>query len=511
MRYFPLSDLERLASLQASLEQNELIFDPVECALWAADIFHEGVAPLAIIRPRAKSSISSAMAAANTLGFAVVPRGGGLSYSAGTVPGIAPWLGLDTRSLEGIIEINPADMYVTVGAGCTWETLFEALRPLGLRTPFWGPSSGRFSTICATLSQNAVLYGSGRYGAAAGSVLGFELVTAEGRTFRTGSAAGSPLSTPFFRHYGPDLTGLFIGDNGAFAIKVTATLQLIHAPEFNAFTAFEFTGRQACASAMDEIGRRQLASECFAFDAAILARGLPVDDVSMAGPMIIAAAGRRYPASLGFRLDAAVEGRTAGDAASALAEIDAICRAAGGVAKHDSFLKAMRQEPFGSPNLILGSVGERWVPLHGIVPHSQHVGALDAIDDYMNARAAIIAEHEIEWGYSTLLVGPSAVLIEPALYWKDSRHALIESYFDRSVLASVLSYPENRSARAAIMLLRTGLIETFQRIGAVHLQIGRLYPLRPAQGEDANPLFDAIKKSLDPGNHLNPGIFNRPG
>jgi FAD/FMN-containing dehydrogenase len=510
MEPFRPSDTDDLlAPLRAALAPGELIVDPALCALWATDIFHEGSAPLAIMRPGAKSSVPAALAAANAMGLAVVPRGGGLSYSAGTLPDTTSWLGLDTRSLEDIIAINPVDMYVTVGAGCTWNSLHEALSPLGLRTPFWGPASGLFSTVCATLSQNAVLYGSGRYGAAADSVLGFEVVTADGGVLHTGSACGSLSPTPFFRHYGPDLTGLFIGDNGALAIKVSATLQLIHTPEAVAFAAFEFTDRRRCVTAMDEIGRRQLASECFAFDAAILARALPPTDPAWSGPIVTAAAGRRYPVTLGFRLDIAVEGRDADALESTLTEIATICRAQGAVGELDSLLQQILQQPFGSPSMMLTAAGERWIPVHGIVPHSRHIQALDAIDDYMNGQRDIVAAHGIEWGYSALLVGPSAVLIEPNLYWKDSRHALLESYFDHDALAAIPRHPENRPARAAIAAIRSGLIQTFQTIGAVHLQVGRLYPVGAASSPEASALLHAIKSQLDPGDRLNPGMYAR--
>ena len=54
---------------------------------------------------------------------------------------------VDTSSLNEILEINQQDMYVRVEAGCTWKALYEVLRPLGLRTPFWGPLSGIHATV----------------------------------------------------------------------------------------------------------------------------------------------------------------------------------------------------------------------------------------------------------------------------------------------------------------------------------------------------------------------------
>ncbi|MEI8648087.1 hypothetical protein P4S73_09570 [Paraglaciecola sp. Hal342] len=40
----------------------------------------------------------------------------------------------------------------------------------------------------------------------------------------TGSGA-QVNGSPFFRHYGPDLTGIFTCDNGALGFKATATFR----------------------------------------------------------------------------------------------------------------------------------------------------------------------------------------------------------------------------------------------------------------------------------------------
>ena len=52
--------------------------------------------------------------------------------------------------------------------GCAFN---RALKPLGLRTPFWGPLSGLSSTIGGGLSQNNAFFGAGLYGPSVESVL----------------------------------------------------------------------------------------------------------------------------------------------------------------------------------------------------------------------------------------------------------------------------------------------------------------------------------------------------
>ena len=101
-------------------------------------------------------------------------------------------------------------MLVTVEAGCTWAQLYDVLRPMGLRTPLWGTLSGLKATIGGGMSQNGLFWGAA-HGTIATSAIRFEVVLADGRVVRTGS--------DFLRPFGPDLTGLFAADSGAFGIK----------------------------------------------------------------------------------------------------------------------------------------------------------------------------------------------------------------------------------------------------------------------------------------------------
>ena len=71
-------------------------------------------------------------------GVAMVPRGGGASYTDGYLLAGEDHVLIDTCALD-MIEIDEANALVRVGAGVTWATLRAALAAKGLRTPFWGP------------------------------------------------------------------------------------------------------------------------------------------------------------------------------------------------------------------------------------------------------------------------------------------------------------------------------------------------------------------------------------
>ncbi len=219
----------------------------------------------AVVRPGNPEEVARATAAATSAGFSVLARGGGSSYTGGLLPDRPNSVVIDTKRLDRVVEINTDDMYVVVEVGCTWQELHLALKPHGVRPPFWGPASGGTATIGGSLSQNAILHGSALYGAAAESVLGLEVVLADGSLVPTGS--GSTVGAkPFFRHYGPDLTGIFLGDTGALGIKTRAVLRLMRTPPSARFASFEFADGQQFAEAMAEVARSRLVTMCFGMD-----------------------------------------------------------------------------------------------------------------------------------------------------------------------------------------------------------------------------------------------------
>jgi FAD/FMN-containing dehydrogenase len=107
--------------------------------------------------------------------------------------------------------------------------------------------------------------GSAEYGTVAESVLGLEVALSDGRLVPTGSRANRG-GKPFFRHYGPDLTGVFLSDTGALGLKVEATIRLIRAPQFTEYASFSFADFYDLAKAQTEIGRAGLTAECFGLD-----------------------------------------------------------------------------------------------------------------------------------------------------------------------------------------------------------------------------------------------------
>lgn len=130
-------------------------------------------------------------------------------------------------------------------AGCTWKSLFEALNPLGLRTPYWGPLSGMYATVGGALSQNSLFHGSGLILDGRSQCDRTEVVLADGTVLETGSGSHR-YSNAFWRHFGPDLTGMFTADTGAFGIKAVAVLRLQTLQSHTAYLSHSSIPRRRC-------------------------------------------------------------------------------------------------------------------------------------------------------------------------------------------------------------------------------------------------------------------------
>ena len=140
-----------------------------------------------VVAPGSLDELSATVAATTAAGFAIAPRGAGMSYTGGYLPADARTVSLDMRRMDRVLRVSPADMTVTVEAGCTWAALNAALAPHGLRTPFWGPMSGLKSTIGGGLSSLNAMFGAGHHGTTSESVVAVTVVLADGRVLRTGA------------------------------------------------------------------------------------------------------------------------------------------------------------------------------------------------------------------------------------------------------------------------------------------------------------------------------------
>ncbi|MEW5961842.1 MAG: FAD-binding oxidoreductase [Chloroflexota bacterium] len=185
--------------------------------------------PDIVVRPRTTAEISEIMKIANEFKVPVTPRGGGSAQEAGSTAARGGII-VETLRLDQIIELDESNGTVTVEAGITYVKLMDYLEKKGWKIGV-APSGAMAGTPGAHIARPGVGWGNIKYVSSGDQALGLKVVLPNGDIVQTGTAA-NPNSDVFFRYgLGPDLTGLFIGAEGAFGILTECTLRIYPFPE----------------------------------------------------------------------------------------------------------------------------------------------------------------------------------------------------------------------------------------------------------------------------------------
>lgn len=486
--------------------------------LMSHDVYDSGDPPVVVVRPVDVARLQAAVRACAHAGVAMVPRGGGASYTDGYLLRGRDHVVIDTGALDAI-EVDVANAVVTVGAGVTWAALDAALVPHGLRTPFWGPFSGMVATIGGSVSQNAVSHGSAAHGISAESLLSLDVVLANGELMLTGAAAG-------LRHFGPDLTGLFCGDCGALGIKATIRLPLIARRAAFEGVSFAFPDFAAFAKAGWIAQVEGVDDEHFGLDLALSQGQIARQEgagsrlaiavqVLKAAPNLVAGlkqlakmglAGNRAVTADAYMWHFMIEGVDATDARARANRLRSLLAPLGREIANSvpNVVKAM---PFAKLYNVLGPAGERWVPLHGVLAHDAVTGFHDALLALYAERGAEMSRLGVWQGGMFSPVGSTGFLYEIALYWPDARSPFHEAAIDADHLATVPTYPAAPEVAAFVDQLKRDIVALYAEHGAGHFQIGRAYPYRDRLDPAALALLRAVKSELDPAGIMNPGVL----
>lgn len=511
------------AILKQQLGEDGLRDDTSSRELMSQDIWAKGKTADFVAAPATVEELQAAVRTAYERGISLNPRGGGMSYTKGYTPDRSGVGILDMSKLTEIVEINTEDMYVTVQSGVTWDQLYTALKKEGVRTPFWGPLSGLTSTIGGGLSQNNAFFGAGKYGTTGDSVLSITVILADGTLVRTGTA-GTVGGKPFWRHYGPDLTGLFCGDAGTLGYKAEITFRLIPLPKAEAHASFDFTTRDACARAQAMMMREDIACEIFGFDPNLtkvrMTRASLMSDAKSLTNVIkgqgsilkglkagakVAMAGRGFMENAAYSLHVSVEGRSQTGVNEDMAVLKDIAKELGGKEIENSIPTIIRSNPFGPLNNILGPQGERWVPIHGIVPVSEGEATWAEIDAGFEAMRDELDAHDILTGFLITSLGTTGYLVEPVFIWPEEIWPIHEQTVEPEVAKRVPRHEPNPDATAVVEKARQVVLDVFTEHKAAHFQIGRTYPYKQERSPETWALLKAIKAAVDPKGIINPG------
>jgi FAD/FMN-containing dehydrogenase len=513
-----------LAQLEALLGRGHVITDPIEREFHSTDIYSAGQLPLAVVRPASTADVAQIVQLATSRGIAVVPRGGGASYTEGYAPAEPGSLLIDTSRMNAIVELNERDMYVVVQVGVTWAKLNEALLARGLRTPFYGPFSGLAATVGGSLSQNSVTWGTGVFGVSGETPLGVEVVLGTGEVIRTGSW-GSASGVPFLRSYGPDLTGLFMGDCGALGVKTAVALRLMRRHSHVMGLSFGFKDFSSMAAGMEAAAREGLNLTNFGLDPALQQGQLGKADRATALQSAAAVYRTSRNAFDGLRqlVKMAVAGRSFLSGATFSAHWiidgldDAACRAAVGrlravLQPHGAEVPATvptvaNAMPFMPLYNVRSPRGERWVPVHGILPFSRVEPFRAELTTYYERHAADMQRLKIRYGAMFMTVSTNAFLYEPVFYWEDGLNIAQERLLPEGYAATLPKFPDNPDGRRLVNEMKYGIADIFHRHGAAHLQIGKFYPYMRGRDPHTAQLLRDLKRRVDPQGRMNPGAL----
>jgi FAD/FMN-containing dehydrogenase len=513
-----------ISALAAVVGDTHVLTDAENLTFYSTDVFRQADELAAVVvRPGTVDELHAAAQVAIAQGAPMVVRGGGASYTDGFLPTRPGTVLFDMVRLKGI-EVNEADMYVTVEAGVTWSELYENLSTRGLRTPMWGPFSGLAASVAGGMSHYAVNYGSGTYGVSAESLIGMDIILASGEMLSTGSAGGEGHSA-FFRYYGPDLAGLFVGDAGALGIKARCTLRLLSKPEGFAAASFGFPDGETCIGALTDVARLGCVAQNFALDPRQQKTALtqmestdpleaawsvfrsarnPLDGALQVAKMGLA--GRDFLKNAVYSAHFGCEGVNDAEAKQKLAAVRRVASTYGAEVAN-SIPTYFNANPFMELTPILGPNGERWKPTHGILPFSQvpqHHADFEAL---LVEYSQPMQEHRVALNRMLMTFSTNAFIYEPTFMWEDAQSIYHQRVYPAKLLSTKPVHAANPEGLALVKELKGRIQALCIKNGASHMQIGKDYPYLETRKPVVKALVKDLKQLLDPRKLMNPGAL----
>jgi glycolate oxidase subunit GlcD len=205
--------------------------------------------PLAVVLPEDTSGVQATVRACADAGVPIVPRGAGsgLSGAANAIDGCVV---LVLTKLNQIVEIDPGNRLAVVQPGVVNLDFRGAVEKHGLFYPP-DPSSYDWCTIGGNLATNAGGLCCVKYGVTTDSVLGLEVVLADGSLLKTGRRTVKGVA-------GYDLAKLFVGSEGTLGVITQATVALKPLPQAPCTLVAGFSTTEAAGEAVARVVREGL-------------------------------------------------------------------------------------------------------------------------------------------------------------------------------------------------------------------------------------------------------------
>jgi len=205
--------------------------------------------PLAVVFPVDTAGVQATVRACAATGVPIVPRGAGSGLS-GAANAIEGCVVLAMTKMNEIVEIDADNRLAVVEPGVVNLDFRNAVEKHGLFYPP-DPSSYDWCTIGGNLSTNAGGLCCVKYGVTTDSVLGLDVVLADGELLHTGRRTVKGVA-------GYDLTKLFVGSEGTLGVITRATLALRPLPQAPATLVATFDHADAAGTAVTRVIREGL-------------------------------------------------------------------------------------------------------------------------------------------------------------------------------------------------------------------------------------------------------------
>jgi len=212
-----------LQTCEAALGDGDVVTDPDRLPTYQRDRSTGSPAgePFAVVFPRTTEQVSAVLAAAYENRVPVVPRGAGSGLSGGS-NAVDGSLILCVEKMRDVLLVDEGNGYVETQPGIFNTELRDHVAGHGL----WyapDPASKDFCSIGGNVNTNAGGLCCVKYGVTRDSVLGLEVVLADGRITRMGRKTIKGVA-------GYDLTGLMVGSEGTLGVVTMARLRLSPIP-----------------------------------------------------------------------------------------------------------------------------------------------------------------------------------------------------------------------------------------------------------------------------------------
>ncbi|MBL8749002.1 MAG: FAD-binding protein [Planctomycetes bacterium] len=353
--------LER--SLVRLLGRERVLHSPDALLAWECDGFtvHRR-RPRAVVLPESTDEVQAVVRALHDASVPFVPRGAGTCLSGGPTAN-ADAVVVDLARMRKVLQISTEDLFAVVQPGVVNLDLTAAVHHLGLHyAP--DPSSQSVCTIGGNFAENSGGPHCFKYGMTVDHVLGALVVLPDGSLARLGDAAGARAP------HGLDLTGLFCGSEGTFAIATEITVRLCRDQEAVRTLLASFpTMAAACRTVSDVVA------------AGLLPAALEILDQATIRAVEASVYRAGYPADAAAVLLVELDGPTEVVAEEA-AEVMAVFARHGALHREEASSPADRKRLWKGRKGAFGAMGRLNTDLYvldGVVPRTRLEEALERI------------------------------------------------------------------------------------------------------------------------------------